>query len=215
MRILELPGRPLTVLCLGAHSDDIEIGAGGTILHLLERHPGSDFHWVILSSTPERALEARESAQAFLSRAGRVTVQIATFRNSFFPYQGAEIKEFFEHLKRLVEPDLILTHHRGDLHQDHRLVAELTWNTFRNHLILEYEIPKYDGDLGTPNVFVCLDEATCQRKVDYLMKFFPSQQSKSWFEPGTFWALLRLRGVEASSPTRYAEAFYGRKIRLA
>lgn len=202
-----------TVLCLGAHCDDIEIGAGGTILKLVRDYPGLHFHWVVLSSDARRAAEARASAALFLHGVSS-TVVIKEFRNSFFPYVGAEIKEYFEQIKRDVKPDLVLTHYRHDLHQDHRLVSDLTWNSFRDHLILEYEIPKYDGDLGNPNCYVELDEAICRRKVGIIMKSFVSQNDKQWFTEDTFMALLRLRGIEANSAGRYAEAFHGRKLVL-
>lgn len=202
-----------TVLCVGAHCDDIEIGAGGTILKLIRDYPSLHFHWVVLSSDASRAAEARAAAAQFLEGASS-TVMINEFRNSFFPYVGAEIKEYFEQIKRDVKPDLVLTHYRHDLHQDHRVVCELTWNSFRDHLILEYEIPKYDGDLGNPNCYVELDEAICRRKVDIIMRSFASQRDKQWFTEDTFLALLRLRGIEANSAGRYAEAFYGRKLVL-
>lgn len=200
-----------TVLCLGAHCDDIEIGAGGTILKLVRDYPGLHFHWVVLSSDARRAAEARASAALFLEGASS-TLTIKEFRNSYFPYVGAEIKEYFEQIKREVKPDLVLTHYRHDLHQDHRVVSDLTWNGFRDHLVLEYEIPKYDGDLGNPNCYVELDEPICRRKAEIIMKSFASQHDKQWFSEDTFMALLRLRGIEANSAGRYAEAFYGRKL---
>lgn len=200
-----------TVLCLGAHCDDIEIGAGGTILKLIRDYPGVHIHWVVLSSDERRAAEARASAAQFLKGATSAVV-IKEFRNSFFPYVGGEIKDYFEQIKREVKPDLVLTHYRHDLHQDHRVVCELAWNSFRDHLILEYEIPKYDGDLGNPNCYVELDQATCRRKVEVIMQSFASQRDKPWFTEDTFLALLRLRGVEANAAGRYAEAFYCRKL---
>jgi LmbE family N-acetylglucosaminyl deacetylase len=204
-----------TILCLGAHADDIEIGCGGTLLTLLAAHPSLRVHWVVLSADERRADEARQSALRFLGAAADESrIQVAGFRDTFFPYQGAEIKEYFRALPAQVEPDLIFTHRREDLHQDHRLVAELTWNTFRRHLILEYEIPKYEGDLGQPNVFVPLSEAAARTKVELLLQAFPSQQAKSWFAAETFWALLRLRGLEAGPPHPFAEAFHGRKLTL-
>jgi LmbE family N-acetylglucosaminyl deacetylase len=202
------------VLCLGAHSDDIEIGCGGTILKLLENNQNLEFCWVAFSSGEERAKEARESAAAFLRGAKTQNIVIKNFRNSYFPFHGAEIKDFFEQLKREFVPDVVFTHYRGDLHQDHRLVSELTWNSFRDHLILEYEIPKYDGDLGVPNFFVHLDKKAVDRKIEYISRHFKSQQSKQWFDPDTFLGILRLRGVESNSPTKYAEAFYCRKVIL-
>jgi len=207
-------GSPKTILCLGAHADDIEIGCGGTILNMLAEREEIDVTWVVLGARDERAEEARRSAESFLGDAARKSILIKSFRDSFFPYEGEEIKGFFNELRCQVSPDLIFTHRREDMHQDHRLVAELTWNTFRNHLVLEYEIPKYEGDLGCPNVFVPLSEAICQRKIDTMIGSFRSQHSKPWFTDDTFWALLRLRGVESNSPTRFAEALYCRKLLL-
>ena len=206
------PGRPpARVLALGAHSDDLEIGCGGTILRLVQEYPALEWHWLVLGATGERADEARASAEAFLEGAPARTVTVEAFRDGFFPYQGEQIKERFEELKRSFAPDLILTHYRHDLHQDHRLVADLTWNTFRDHLILEYEIPKYDGDLGSPNLFVRLDAATARRKVEGLLAGFPSQRSRRWFAEEVFLALMRLRGMESNAPSGYAEGFYCRK----
>ncbi len=204
------------VVCIGAHCDDIEIGCGGTILRLLQQRPSSvaAVHWIVFSSDERRAHEAHESAEQFLAGARSRAIEIKRFRNSFFPFVGAEIKEYFEDLKRRLEPTVIFTHRRADAHQDHRLLAELTWNTFRRHLILEYEIPKYEGDLGSPNVFSLLDRETCERKVDIIMKSFGSQRDKRWFDPETFWALLRLRGVESGGAGRYAEGFDCRKLLL-
>ena len=201
-----------TVLCLGAHADDIEIGCGGTLMKLARQTEGLDVWWVVLSAQGQRAREARRSAQAFLQGARRRRIALKRFRNAFFPYHGAQIKRYFEQLKRAVQPDLIFTHFREDLHQDHRLVSELTWNTFRNHLVLEYEIPKYDGDLGRPNVFVPLDAATSRRKAERVCEFFRTQGNKHWFSVDTFLSLMRMRGIECASATRYAEAFYCRKL---
>ena len=203
------------VLCIGAHSDDIEIGCGGTILHLLEGSEAIEVYWLVLSAHAERAREAQRSARAFLARAGKKTVVVKTFRDGFLPYLGPPVKECFEELKRVFAPDVIFTHCRHDLHQDHRLVCELTWNTFRDHLILEYEVPKYDADLRAPNFFVPLSDAICRKKVRWLMRFFGTQQNRHWFSEDLFLGLLRLRGVEAASSTRYAEAFYCRKLVLA
>jgi LmbE family N-acetylglucosaminyl deacetylase len=208
------PGRPLRVLALGAHADDIEIGCGGTILRLVAEHPGLAVDWVVLSGHGERAAEATDSAAAFLAGAGAARVRVERFRDGFLPYDGGAVKELFERLKGEVDPDLVLTHRLEDRHQDHRLVAELTWNTFRHHLILEYEIPKYEGDLGHPGLFVPLTAELCERKVELLRKCFPSQAGRAWFTDDTFWALLRLRGVEAGTPARYAEAFTARKLVL-
>jgi LmbE family N-acetylglucosaminyl deacetylase len=204
-----------TILCLGAHADDIEIGCGGTLLALLAACPSLRVHWVVLSADELRAEEARQSARRILGAAAHeARIQVEGFRDAFFPYPGTEIKEYFQMLRTQVEPDLIFTHRREDLHQDHRLVAELTWNAFRQHLILEYEIPKYEGDLGQPNVFVPLAEPVARAKVEHLLEAFPSQRTKPWFVAETFWALLRLRGLEAGAPTPFAEAFHGRKLTL-
>lgn len=205
----------LSVLCLGAHADDIEIGCGGTLLRLLALNSNVDVHWVVFSSGDEREREARESACRFLQSARRRNVLVENFRNGYFPFVGAEIKDYFESSLKPIEPDLIFTHYRHDRHQDHRLLSDLTWNTFRDHTILEYEIPKYDGDLGSPNLFVALDEATSDEKVRYLLSMFASQRDKRWFTEDTFRSLMRLRGIEAAAPERYAEAFYLRKAILA
>jgi LmbE family N-acetylglucosaminyl deacetylase len=205
---------PRCVLCLGAHSDDIEIGCGGMILRLLREHPQVQVHWVVFSTGPGRDREASRSADLFLKSAKCSAVIIKDFRDSFFPAMTNEIKEFFEQLKVDLVPDIILTHYRNDLHQDHRTICELTWNTFREHFILEYEIPKYDGDLGSPNVFVPLERAICERKIRHLLAIFQTQRNKQWFSRDTFMALLRLRGVESKSPSGLAEAFYGRKITI-
>jgi len=208
-------GSTYRVLCLGAHSDDIEIGCGGTILTLLAHHENVVVRWIVFSANEERAHEARESAGAFLERALEKEIVVKHYRDGFFPFLGGEIKDEFEALKREFSPDLILTHYRDDRHQDHRLISDLTWNTFRNHLILEYEIPKYDGDLGTPNFFVPLEKSACSRKIQIIIDSFKSQSQKQWFDEETFFAILRLRGMEANSPTRYAEAFYCLKAVLA
>lgn len=215
LRLAELGKQPLRVLCLGAHSDDIEIGCGGTILRLLEAQPSMHVEWVVFSSTDGRRREALRSADLFLKGVKSKNVAVRSYRDGFFPYLGAKIKQEFERLKKRVSPTLVFTHYRHDLHQDHRLLSELTWNTFRNHLILEYEIPKYDGDLGSPNVFSPLEETTCRKKAQLLQQAFRTQRSKQWFSDNTFLALMRLRGVEASSPTGFAEAFYARKISLS
>jgi LmbE family N-acetylglucosaminyl deacetylase len=205
---------PLEVLCLGAHSDDLEIGCSGSLLSLLAGRPRARVTWVVFSAPGARADEARAGAEAVLGDAADTRVWLHEFRDGFFPYVGAELKEIFEKLKQAVEPDLVFTHTRHDLHQDHRLVNELTWNTWRDHAILEYEIPKYDGDLGAPNVFVPLSAEVCERKLALLMRCFSSQRSKHWFSEETFRSLLRLRGLECRAPSGYAEAFHGRKLRL-
>jgi LmbE family N-acetylglucosaminyl deacetylase len=206
---------PLRLLAIGAHSDDIEIGCGGTILKLVEQGSLSEVCWVVLTGETKRSAEAGQSADALLGDVPGKRVILKDFRDGYFPYDGAEIKGFFEELKGELSPDLILTHQRNDLHQDHRVTCELTCNTFRDHLILEYEIPKYDGDTGVPNVFVPLEESLCRKKIDHLMTHFASQSSKRWFEENLFSGLLRLRGMECNSPTTYAEAFHCRKAVLA
>ena len=205
---------PLTVLCLGAHADDIEIGCGGTLLKMIKQNPNVSVHWVVFSATPPRAREAKHSAGIFLKDAHAKKVVIKRFRDSYFPFMGNQIKKFVQQLGAQLKPDLVFTHHRRDLHQDHRLIAELTWNAFRNHLILEYEIPKYDGDMGSPNAYVHLDKSTAEHKVQHICDAFKTQKSKQWFGADTFLALLRLRGLESNSPSKYAEAFYCPKMLL-
>jgi LmbE family N-acetylglucosaminyl deacetylase len=209
------PGTQLRrILCLGAHCDDIEIGCGGTILRLLEENPGVQITWVVFSSTPPRRREVHRASQLFLKDLRRHKIIIKSFRDSYFPYIGSRIKEFFDKLKAEPSPDLIFTHFRGDLHQDHRLISELTWNAFRNHFILEYEIPKYDGDLGTPNFFVGIDEVVLRKKIRYILECFESQKNKQWFTEDTFRALHRIRGIESNAADNFAEAFYCRKLLL-
>ncbi len=205
---------PLQILCLGAHSDDIEIGCGGAILRLAEQYPDCLIHWVVLNAVGPRADEARRGAALFAGKNAIQDIVLKTFQDGFMPFVGAEVKAVFEDLKGKVSPDIIFTHNRGDAHQDHRLVAELTWNTFRDHLILEYEIPKYDGDIGQPSVFVPLTDDVCQKKVRYIVETFQSQHAKRWFTESTFLALMRLRGMECNAPSGYAEAFYSRKLVL-
>jgi LmbE family N-acetylglucosaminyl deacetylase len=202
---------PLTVLCLGAHSDDIEIGCGGTLLQLRENCNELKFHWVVFSAVAERGEEALKGAHAFTAGSERDIV-LLEFRDGFLPYIASQVKEAFEKLKGGINPDIIFTHWQGDAHQDHRLISELTWNTFRNHFILEYEIPKFDGDMGRPNTFVPLGEPAYREKADNLCEVFASQRSKRWFARETFLGLMRLRGVESNSPSGYAEAFYARKV---
>ena len=200
------------ILCLGAHSDDIEIGCGGTILELLRVHRDLEFRWVVFTSGAEREREARRSAELFLKSAAKKTVTVLNYRNGFFPFQGAQIKEHFESLKTEDAPDIIFTHARHDLHHDHRLINQLTWNTWRNHTVLEYEIPKYDGDLGTPNFYVPFDRRIAERKIKYLMACFGTQRDKHWFSHDTFAGLMRIRGLEVVSPGEFAEGFYARKV---
>ena len=215
MLVLSLnKSEPLRLLCLGAHCDDIEIGCGGTILKLATAGRRIDVHWIVFSSDERRKQEALKSAEGFLCHVNTKKISIHELRDGFFPYLGYVLKERFEQLKAEISPDLILTHYRNDLHQDHRLVSELTWNTFRNHLILEYEIPKYDGDFGSPNFFVLLDESICRRKIDTILDVFQSQNGKRWFSRDLFAAVLRLRGMEANVSSGYAEGFYCRKANL-
>lgn len=204
---------PLRILCLGSHSDDIEIGCGGTILKLIRSVQHIEFYWVVLGSpNKERAREALRSAKVFLQDVKKKKIVIKSFRDSYFPFQGAEIKDFFEDLKGKFSPDIVFTHYREDRHQDHRLISDLAWNTFRDHLILEYETPKYDGDLGSPNFFVSLDGSISKRKVQYLLQNYRTQRKKHWFTEDMFFSLLRIRGIESGSSSKYAEAFYCRKM---
>ena len=206
---------PLRVLCLGAHGDDIEIGCGGTLLRLLAERPRVSVYGVVMSATDARLVEVRRSAARMLRRASEHQVRVERFRDGFLPWQGTAVKNVFEELKGAFTPDLIFTHYRDDAHQDHRLISELTWNTWRDHCVLEYEIPKYDGDLGHPNVFVPLSDRLRRQKVRLLMSAFPTQRTKRWYSPATFDALMRVRGVECAAPSGYAEAFHGRKLVLA
>jgi LmbE family N-acetylglucosaminyl deacetylase len=205
---------PLEVLCLGAHSDDIEIGCGGTILRLIEEYPAARFHWVVFSARGVRRGEAERAAELFAGSHRIANLILKEFADGFLPYVGADLKSIFEELKETLKPDLIFTHQPHDAHQDHRLLCELTWNTFRNHFILEYEIPKYDGDLGRPSVFFPLSLSQCQTKTSNLIEAFESQRSKHWFQKSTFEGLMRLRGMECNAPSGYAEGFYCRKLVL-
>jgi LmbE family N-acetylglucosaminyl deacetylase len=215
MKALRLgPGERVSVLCLGAHSDDIEIGAGATILGWIASGVRVDLHWCVLSAMGQRATEAEASAAAFAAGAERSRVELGTFKDGFFPYDGNELKSWMEDLKARTQPDVILTHRRDDAHQDHREVCQLTWNTFRNHLILEYEIPKWDGDLDRPNLYVPVDARTMERKIELLLAHFGTQRSKDWFDAEIFRGLARLRGMECRASEGYAEAFFMRKARL-
>lgn len=207
-------GRPLRLLCIGAHSDDLEIGCGGTILTWLTSMPAVDITWVVLCAEEIRAAEARRSARVLLARATARKVIIANFRDCFLQSQYADVKSYFEDLKRGVNPDVVITHWLQDRHQDHRLAAELTWNTWRNHLVLEYEIPKYEGDLSTPNAYVPISASLARRKISHLNRCFSSQRSKDWFAADTFLGLMRIRGLESRSPSGFAEAFHARKLVL-
>lgn len=214
IKLEAVAGSACNILALGAHSDDIEIGCGGTMLRLAE-NPETAITWVVFSSNPERAAEAKRSMEAFLGDAPNRQIIIHEFRDGFLPWAGAEVKNAFESLKRKVDPDLVFTHYGQDLHQDHRLVSELTWNTFRDHVILEYEIPKWDGDFGQPNAFVELDEATFSRKCEILLSAHPTQAGKPWFGDDLFRSVARIRGMECRAASSLAEAFYARKLALA
>jgi LmbE family N-acetylglucosaminyl deacetylase len=207
-------GESMRVLCLGAHADDIEIGCGGTVLHLLSARPDTEVDWVVFTSGGTRAEEARRAAQAFLQHAETSHVTVLDFEDGFLPHRWEAVKRQFEQIKSDCNPDLIFTHHEHDRHQDHRVVNELTWNTFRNHAILEYEIPKFDGDLGNPSVFVPLDESEVSRKVSVLLDCYQTQRDKDWFDEETFRSVCRIRGLECRSPSGYAEAFHARKLVL-
>ena len=204
--------RPLRLLCIGAHSDDLEIGCGGTVATWLEAWPSVEVTWVVLTAVGDREDEARRSAKALLRHAATVRLELAHFHDGFLPAQYADVKQHFELLKQQVNPDVILTHCLGDRHQDHRLAAELTWNTWRDHLIYEYEIPKYEGDLAQPNVYVPLTARAAKRKTAHLEKYFSSQRSRAWFRAENFEALMRLRGLECRASSGFAEAFHGRKL---
>lgn len=202
------------ILCLGAHPDDIEIGCGGTILRLLEEAPEAQFCWVVFSGNQKRCEEAWQSAALFLKESKSKKIHVEQFREAYFPFIGVQIKDYFEKLKTEFSPDLIFTHYSKDAHQDHRLISNLTWNTFRDHFILEYEIPKYEGDLGNPNLHVCLTETHVTQKINHICSIFQTQKEKQWFDQETFRSILRLRGVECNSPSKFAEAFYCHKIVL-
>jgi LmbE family N-acetylglucosaminyl deacetylase len=214
MLALALPSGPLRLLCLGAHADDIEIGCGGTLLELLAARPGSTCLWVVFGAAAEREREARAGADLFLRDAGERCVTVHQFRDGYFPADFGRIKDVFEETKRAFVPDLIFTHAREDRHQDHSLISDVTWQTFRDHLVLEYDVPKYDGDLGQPNLFVPLPRETALRKAAHLLAAFPSQRAKHWFTEDAFLGPMRLRGVEAAASSGFAEAFTGRKLRL-
>ncbi|GBE17309.1 glcNAc-PI de-N-acetylase [bacterium BMS3Abin15] len=201
----------LKILCLGAHSDDIEIGCGGTLLKLIDSYPVDSVYWIVFCSDEIRRKEAEKSASLFLEEIKQKKIEIKEFKDGFLPYIGDKVKEVFEKIKSEFNPDIIFTHYRYDLHQDHRLICELAWNTFRDHFILEYEIPKYDGDLGQPNFFAPLDKELVNRKIDILLDSFKSQSGKHWFDRDTFQAIMRVRGMESATVVGFAEAFYGRK----
>jgi LmbE family N-acetylglucosaminyl deacetylase len=206
------PGKPLSILCLGAHSDDVEIGCGGSLLRLLSEHPGSTVHWEVFSATAEREREAIASGDAFLADAAAGTVVVNGFTENRFPEEWGTVKDHIATLPRIIDPDIVFTHRRDDAHQDHRTIGELTWQTFRDHLVVEYEIPKFEGDLGQPNLFVPLTAATAERKIELICEHFASQRNKTWFRPEVFRGLMHLRGAECNSEEGPAEAFHARKM---
>ena len=207
-------GTSPNVLCFGAHCDDIEIGCGGTITNLINEYKDIEFYWVVFCTNQEREKELCKSFEFFLKKVQKKSINVFNFKDGFLPYQADKVKDIFEQIKKMFVPDLILTHYRDDRHQDHRTVSDLTWNTYRDHLILEYEIPKYDGDFGTPNFFVELSEAACRQKIGNILQTYVSQREKHWFTEDIFLATARLRGMEACARSKYAEAFYCRKIVL-
>lgn len=216
MKGLQFPfdGREPLVLCLGAHCDDIEIGCGGALMTLAERHPGLKMHWVVFTGAGVREAETRAAATRVMPHSSRITVEVHPLPPSWLPTHWTEAKQIMEGVRRRCNPDLVFTHRLEDRHQDHRTVAELTWNSFRDHLVLEYEIAKYEGDLGQPNLYMPLSRGVVEAKVEMLMQSFPSQRDHDWFDADTFNGLMRLRGVECRAPDRFAEAFHGRKILL-
>lgn len=205
-------GKGLKILCLGAHCDDIEIGCGGSILKLINAGLVQELRWVVFASNPVRKKEAERCARLFLEGLENHKITVHDHRDAFLNFSALEIKEYFESVKGAFDPDLVFTHYRNDRHQDHRLISDLTWNTFRNHLILEYEIPKYDGDLGIPNCFFQLTETLVEKKIKFLLEGFPSEKNKHWFDRETFLALMRIRGLESANNHKYAEAFHARKL---
>lgn len=206
--------RPMLALCLGAHCDDIEIGCGASLLELAQRYPNLRFHWCVFASEADRGNESRNAAVALLGP-DRVSVEVLDFRASFLPAQWEPVKNAVQSLRDRFNPDLVFSHRIEDRHQDHRLIAELTWNSFRDHLVLEYETAKFEGDLGQPNLLIPVSAENAERKISVLMEHFPSQLQRTWFDAETFRGLMRIRGVECQSPSRYAEGFTARKMRLA
>lgn len=213
---LRLPDKtkPLDVLCIGAHSDDIEIGCAATLLGLIERGHQLRVTWVVLSANGKRADEARRSADGLLGKVAELRLHLSEFRDAYFPADFASIKDCIASLRAQTNPDIVFTHSLDDRHQDHRLVADLTWQAWRDHLILEYEIPKYEGNLNRPNLFMPASRITAQKKVDHLLEHFGSQRSKDWFSAETFFGLMRLRGIECRATDGLAEAFVVRKMIL-
>lgn len=214
LNLLKNRNDPLSILCIGAHSDDLEIGCGGSILRLQRIYSNTTIYWVVLSANEKRAEEARKSAILFTEQCKKSYLFIENYRDSFFPYIGYEIKEYFEKLKTKCSPDIIFTHNRADMHQDHRIVSELTWNSFRNNFILEYEIPKWDGDLGVPNFYVHLENDLAEKKIRNILENFNSQKNRDWFDRETFSSMMRIRGMESRSPSGYAEGFFCKKAAI-
>jgi LmbE family N-acetylglucosaminyl deacetylase len=212
MQILDFIDKKIKILCLGAHPDDIEIGCGGSILKLISNY-NVEVNWIVFSASGERKKEAKESAYKFLEECNKKNIIIKDYEENFFPYEGKKIKEYFYEI-RDYNPDLVFTHFKNDAHQDHRIINELTWNTFRDNSILEYEIPKYDGDISNPNLYIILDKKLCEKKIKYIRDSFLTQKSKHWFNEQTFWSILTIRGIESKSSTKYAEGFYANKIVL-
>ena len=211
---IEPSTEPREFLFLGAHADDIEIGCGATLHQLLARFPAAACRCVVFSADDTRERETRKALRLLAGASDRLTVDVHRCRDGYFPYLGADVKDLFEALAREVAPDIVFTHHRADLHQDHRVVSELTWNTFRRHLILEYEIPKYDGDIDNPSTFVNVPEAVAQLKIQTILDCFESQRQRSWFTESTFRAILSLRGVQCGAGSGMAEGFYARKLAI-
>lgn len=203
--------KPLRVLCLGAHSDDIEIGCGASILQLAASGRPVKICWVVFSGTEARMVEAKASAESMLDNLSQKTIVMHGYRDGDFPAEWNSIKTEFMQLRSSFEPDLVFTHYRHDRHQDHRVVGDLTWNMYRDHVILEYEIPKFDGDLDTPNFYMPVSPSAASRKVSLLMQHFQSQKEKQWFNEELFFGVMRIRGMECRSPSGYAEAFHARK----
>ncbi len=209
-----IPNKPLNILALGSHCDDIEIGCGSTLLRLFEEYDIQEVNWIVFSSNETRLREANDSAEHYLSSINKKSIEIKGFKNGHFPFIGSDIKDYFETLKTYTFPDIIFTHYLHDAHQDHKLISQLTWNTFRNHLIFEYEIPKYDGDIGNPNIFIPVSTAQKDKKIQNILRYFVSQNTRQWFTQSTFEGLMRIRGLESNAYDGYAEAFYARKIVL-
>lgn len=210
MRLAWQADRALQIVCIGAHCDDIEIGCGGSLVALSQAYPLSHFHCWVFSGNAARAAESRACLTQLLD-AERFTLQVFDHRDGYFPAQWAQVKERLATLSQTINADLVFTHTARESHQDHRVLAELTWNHFRRHTVLEYEIAKYEGDLGRANFYIPLSTEQFEAKLSALLSAFPSQASKGWFTRNTFEAIARLRGVESHATSGYAEAFRARK----